>query len=1127
MSSIHRPGSIPNARVTPTTPAAPAAPAAPSGATAFSPPPLVDANGQAIPTQRVTVNGLAGNTNNATGTTNRAARVVAFDSFNMAGNGRVGRGFIKTSASAIPGGVRVRVDSAHSGQNDKITLYLLAEVLDTKTNQLRTVTLSVLAKDANLNGTAYRATHYYDISYDDIRAFLKARNPALDINPGVTELAVAARWSTGHQAGGFARGGSFRLPAVGPIHNAVSVRAAGGAKDAADLPLDMQVAYPATLLQAVPQLQRDGNIVSRLESELKGSTDKASMTRALRRMYDLAVAAKGGDNSGVEALVGKDWTVETVDRYWLKDDGSKDLPGKPGSGAFAGYRVDDDGLPIQDPMDDVYMDDGQLGMTRHEGAIRLRRNKAATMINIKPGGGRRDDNTGITQRVEVGLELQPGATNNDAATVLRTLATNNLWSGTVFNHAQKEVHKLDPNLQLQNALQPWLDVNQDRHKFTLKNTKSGVEIELSFDKVKVKTLRPNLAGPDGAPREAEFYVLEAELDHLQLASHNQSAYAAGSNPQFTHFTTDQQQDDWLKATSGQVTLDLEPRLHELGDLENESFRKTHSYATFEKAVTALVPDLFPRGLGVGRQKSAHAAELLGLIYTTDAKLLAGLQQMIETAGYKWTPALKTAFEAAVADPAKKNAIDQNLINGNQLNVTRFLQSTVGNQALEYDLPAIKKRVAGHLAQLGYATTPEIDTMLDGVTAQKIAPATFEQYLARMVNYQDANVMSQFAQSLGVNPVPAPQADLASLLGPHAASGMVLRQHLTALNADPKQAAEIEQFFLDAGKAGATVYEIRRMVAAFNSNPQNQLNTLANKVGLAGKAPALRASVGHLAALAATRLRGVYLAVDDGFRAFLEQLSAKKPLNEAVNFVNSLNASAQTQVEQQAQLLGVTAPTLAPDLSAIDAYLQPVLQTAAVQYDAPLQQFVHQLAENGVPARTLYNILSQLQNTNNLAAALRGQNVFVVGLTPPPVHRDLAAIESQVRQNLQAYGAVIPSGTEVRDYVTALDHLGLGVAQIRNHASWTFSRGSQYANQQSRLTGANVPTFPIDVDAVCQYWKGRWGANWTPARETYIKDALPKLLAKGTMGMGQLYNQTYTNILNWLAQQSGVARPTGV
>jgi hypothetical protein len=131
------------------------------------------------------------------------------------------------------------------GYDEKVTLYLLVEVLDTQTNELRTITLAVMADGQNLNGKSYKAENVFDVSYDEINEFLKAMNPKLEVHPGKTSLAVAALWDNGHQAGGFGRGGVFRLPADAGVRATGSVGSANAARAArADLPLDLQVAYP-------------------------------------------------------------------------------------------------------------------------------------------------------------------------------------------------------------------------------------------------------------------------------------------------------------------------------------------------------------------------------------------------------------------------------------------------------------------------------------------------------------------------------------------------------------------------------------------------------------------------------------------------------------------------------------------------------------------------------------------------------------------------------------------------------------------------------------------------------------------------------------------------------------------
>lgn len=149
------------------------------------------AGGNVVNARRVAVAGLGVVQNTATGTTNRFPRDASFDTYSASGAGAVSRGFIRCDATPIPGGCRLNVQSFHGSHNDAVALSLLAEVLDKKTNQLRTITLSVLANNENLNGATYRGNHHFDISYDDVNAWLKQKNPNLQITPGHTSLATA------------------------------------------------------------------------------------------------------------------------------------------------------------------------------------------------------------------------------------------------------------------------------------------------------------------------------------------------------------------------------------------------------------------------------------------------------------------------------------------------------------------------------------------------------------------------------------------------------------------------------------------------------------------------------------------------------------------------------------------------------------------------------------------------------------------------------------------------------------------------------------------------------------------------------------------------------------------------
>lgn len=1064
---------------TPTGPASTTPAATPTGATPTPTGTIPAGGGNAVNARPIATFGLQGTSNSASGTMSRFARDAAFDSYSGgAGDTPVGRGFVKIDAVPIKDGCRIEVASFHGSHNDRVTLYLLAEVFDSKTNQFRTITLSVLARSEVLNSGTYRGKNYYDLNYNDVNAWLQQRNPALKLVPGHTNLAVSARWDIGHQAGGFARGGAFRIP---PPLNATSVTAArstsAAASEQTDLPLDMQVAFPQTLQAQVPTLKPGGSIQSRLESELKGNTSRKEMVNAVHEMYRLAALAHAGNDREIEKMLGKDWTVETVNRYWVKDDGSAQQPGSAGTGFFQGFRVDKDGLPLQDQMRDSYMDDGNLMMTRHEGAIRLRKNAQATVVNVKPGGGRRDPQTQITQRIEVGVEMQSSANTADAARALQQLQSG-AWAGTIFNHAQKEVSKLDPNLNLSNCLVPWLDVTQDRHKFTVKNKKTGVEIELSLDFVSAKTLRPGHAGADGQAREVTFCTLEAELDHLQLQSANQSTYVAGGAVQSQAFLTDNDQDTWLKSTSADVTMDIDPRLHELKDLDNKSFRSTGSYTAFEGVTAKLVPALFPKGLGEGRQKAAHAAALLGLVSFDDAALRTNIKGAVESAGFVYTPALGQQIDAAIAAPRTRMLLDQGLSAGTSKNVVTWLTQALGAAPqLEYDLPKTKARLAAALTALGFVGDAAATAVLDTMTVQNLPPQTFEQLLQSMPRYNESQVLANFAQYTR-SPVIVAKPDVEAYLK-RAEVKDALGTALAAAAVDKASVADVLRFFVDAHQKGMTLLEVRQHLGTLASQPQVRLQQQAQARGL--QAPTLKADVDVLLKQLEPSLKAQQLVLSPSVKKFVEKAIAARDVTQAQQFVQTLAQNAVDVAAVEAKRLGVAAPVFDRDWAAIEAALKPQLQAAHVLYDPGLQKLVRAAVEGGVPVAVLQRAFQYL-NGNTLSQALKSAGVYLVGVAIPDVVVDSAAIATALQASYAAYTNVF-SGWQ--PFVDAALKAGLTPPQVTQYASYVVSQG-QLGAARYFPQALQLPDVTADPGALSTYLQSRWAGQWTPAHDAFLR-----------------------------------------
>ncbi len=907
-------------------------------------------------TPRATISGFAGRTQGVQDTMTNRASATWQPTVPNSSAGRVDRGFVKCSASAIPGGTRLTVKSFHGDTNDSVTLMLQAEVFDVQKNEVSTIALSVLAEKANLNGAGYRGEVSFDLSYDEIDAYLKQRNPNLQINPGSTTLYVSAFWiskqgNVEHRAGGPGRGGEFRLPGTAIAQSPVSAQAAAmGAISAKpmnpDIPLDLTVPYSEDLVDEYPMLKPDGSITTRLESELKGATDATSMKDAITKMYGMLEKSASGDTKEIEDTFGKGWSVSTVDRYWLADKGGANEPGHPGKGYFKGFRVDDDGLPVQDPMHDTYMDDTSLSITKEEGALRLRSNKQATELNVKPGGGKHDDKSKITQRIEVGYKMRAGTSAEDAGKFLGDLKWGN-WEDTAFNHAAKEMKKLSEDIQLENSLIPWLDVTQSRHKFTIKHDKTGVEVELSFDEIVAKTLRPEHRGPDGKAREIKFYVLEGELDHLQLNSTNVSgAVPAGLTG--SSFSSDGDQDTWLKNTSASSTLDVKPRLHTLEDLENDVFRNTQSYAQFEKVSGKFLGKLFPKGLGKGKQKAAYAAELLGVCPWTSEAITSRLQAMIVDSAFLWTPEMAT-FMKKVADrdgtPDKIAALldamedDRNSDGTMPMNtVTSTLQSIGGLMLpdFKYDAAKLLAIVEPQLKSWGFEVTPELLTLLSVLDPAKIPMEDFNYLVSGSGG--TATMFAELAKKHGV-PEPTLTFKMSILREP-------ILEAFEKTFYDPSCYRDLKKMLTDAMKAGAQPHDIAGFVRDIrDSGYSDELGEdFADDWSI--KKPKIKRDTDGFLSTCEKLLKKSHIVVDRAMKKFLkEYITSGVDAWDIKSNMRTLGQNGAEGIEEMEYNTSVSVPELQYDHSAFNKKFERALDKYNIKYDSAMETFFFDILED--------------------------------------------------------------------------------------------------------------------------------------------------------------------------------------
>lgn len=568
-----------------------------------------------------------------------------------------------SKVSATQTGFQVDVNIYTQKVSDQIALFLQLPVLDKKTGALTYLNLDLLTQDGKGGFTeniptaaiidpistksCFGGARSYAFSLDQINSFLKASGLNLQVKPG-DQLSISGLVKgDGHRVMN-AASNSFSVPrptvsSAQTIKPGQAAAAHNTAVKAQDLPLDISIKLSAEILNESLYISGvgymkasdvlEGDITTRLESEFKGSVNAGQMDSMITSSYALAALseqAEGGDaraRKQLDGLLGKDLLLSPVKRHWMTSDGNpigerdpQNL-GKDKNGAPITIPRDDKGWPSLDPMKDSYSDDKKLTFSNNSGAARTRGNKQKMgHAEFKLNGGVLDPKTGIRQRVEIGLSLKPGADDAKLKALLKYIADNpsSKLALSPLGHIVDDARKAGVLDAVTGDRTPWADVTQIRHKFELKNTKTGTSAELSLDMVHAQTLRREHQ-VNGAPQEQTYYVIEAELDHLQINSSNVTQMQSSKTK--AALTSTAAQETWLKAQAAEhragtseLTIMNKPQLHSVDHVKEGSFRQTASYKDYEgmqEHLLGAICDGFKPG--AARQKSAHFAELLGLV----------------------------------------------------------------------------------------------------------------------------------------------------------------------------------------------------------------------------------------------------------------------------------------------------------------------------------------------------------------------------------------------------------------------------------------------------------------------------------------------------------------------------------
>ncbi len=1136
---------------------------------------------------------------NASGAAIVAGREIAglpegFDAANVAISGRdgaaagitgqyiarptTGGGFVAYGDISTPrptaSGFDVDVTLYTTQNTDRISLLLQVPLLDSVSGQLTYFNLDLLTFDSQAKtydesitttagtepisgASCFTGRRSYSFSLDKINAYLAQQKLGVQVGPEDQLVISGFIAGDGHRV---MNGVSNTIAVPEPLSQGamspVALQASGAnaplVKGRA-LPLDLAVKLADGVLNdefddANYNLRRVGDIIAgtittRLESEYKGSVECEQLTQMIDRAYAwsaLSEKALAGDKAAraeLDKALGKDVVLVPVSRHWLASDGKA-----VGQRALADVTIqrDEHGWPRLDPMRDQYSDNATMDISRICGGIRVRSNSQKEGdAEFKLTGGIVDPKTGIRQRVEIAVTLQPGATEADLVAMLASIRNEptSQLAQSPLGHIVQEATKANVAEALTDNRTPWADVTQIRHKFELRNTKTRTSAELSLDEVHVRTLRPEHQ-INGVPQEIVFYVVETELDHLQLNSSNVTTQQSVLNK--SALVNKAEQEAFVQAAqqalaTGAMHLETlkKPQLHSIDHISEGSFRTTASYHEFEKMqgkmLKALCDGFKP---GPAYQKAAHAAQLFDLVFFDNKHLMHGIREVVERGGYEWTRALEKAFTTAIAEPAKKKSLEEALARGVSESVARFVGDVFDTSKLTYNLSAVKARVRARLESLGFDSNDAVDAMFDKMTPAAIAPDMFESRLADLGIVADADLLKQFAVDLWVVPAPSCTSNPARLFNRPGAFKS-LEKAIAERHAAQQTSAEIVDFVKQAAERGASMLSLRGLLECQSYSLGEALETVRNSAKPPLALPVLRLDPTYALSLAADALKQRYLCLDDGLRDFAMRVCNALPLDTAERWFNGDWDNPNDKFGRQARLMGVPMPTIAIDVDRFEKDGIEACKSACVNYDEALAKFVRAAVAQGVPPGVLKFALDELGNDPDLVDALRSAGAYLVGIPMPRITYDLAAIEEKLRDNLGANEVVLGDSQQVRAYIQRLLDAGAASNQVVQYAYNTSSGGLTYATSilewpVSGWATTNLPPpLPVNVDALCDLIRSRITTGFTPALEQFLRKAYPLAEKNPQFGLRSVTECDAAALPGVIATASGLPVPAGL
>lgn len=524
--------------------------------------------------------------------------------------GQVTRGYIVVNAEPAVGGAKLIVETFQDRLDSRVNLTLQTLVNSGPMGHMQTYLVQLKKLGEAHDAKTYYQRNEFFVDYKELQELFEKEAPSatgLKIQPGLS-MFVKADFPSGHNWGGYDRGGIFFLPTPFDSNGRLMTELNRPSDQqklevSTNRPTELDLAYPI-----VPEMRNiyndrvtgeglklNGQIRSRVEGEGKFQMTAEGLAHAKALLYKLSQ-----NPTDVSQLFGAEWTFKLEDRYMLRDANKNLILGA-------------DGMPVPDPMVDTYYDNKDYQAASNDMAIRYRKTEGngAGMWNFKPGIGRTDVN-GVMYRLEYGVD-----TTDEKPTSLATFAD----SFHPLNPFQV-IRNIIPGSVPSEFLFPAVKIEDHRYKFKLSHA-SGLVIEISVDEVKAHDLR-------GKKPTAAYGQIEMDIDHLAVASNRAVAARSGSvnydyhGQRFYNLNNTPEavvaRQTLLKSFDEKAFFDGRPMMHNSSDLSPESPLLTLKKNDFDLATLAIVK-LRDFAIGPkwnpGAQKYAYGAALLRVVKAAD------------------------------------------------------------------------------------------------------------------------------------------------------------------------------------------------------------------------------------------------------------------------------------------------------------------------------------------------------------------------------------------------------------------------------------------------------------------------------------------------------------------------------